>query len=132
MTDIFLSSSGQPISQTGIDCIVVSGRDELIQEIKNEAITQEGDLFYDQDYGWSLLDFKNAQITELDELEIKQRIKTKLQKYEEIKLESIEINIKNYQDKLQISFRFNTNDNEDYTQISINIDRINAEVIIDG
>lgn len=134
MTDILLNIEGQPVTVAGVDFSIVSGRNELLQEIKNEAITQEGDLFYDSTYGWSLLDFKNTIIGDLDRLQIEQRIKTKMQKYNEVNLETVEINVykeKEFQDILQISITFTTKSDDEISLI-VSLDRIKAEVTASG
>ena len=60
--DIMLDEDGQPVSDGNGDTALVSDDECWLQDIKNEAMTEEGELFYedeegDASYGWSLLDF---------------------------------------------------------------------------
>lgn len=102
----------------------------ILQEIALEALTQEGELFYDEGFGWSLLDFLQSSNDEMQELEINQRVKGKLAWYEEIDVNSIkvEVSLGDENCKIQSSFKFVGSD-EEY-KLQLQLDRINAEVVI--
>ena len=56
--DIMLDEDGQPVSDGNGDTALVSDDECWLQDIKNEAMTEEGELFYedeegDASYGWS-------------------------------------------------------------------------------
>ena len=58
--DIMLDEDGQPVSDGNGDTALVSDDECWLQDIKNEAMTEEGELFYedeegDASYGWSCL-----------------------------------------------------------------------------
>lgn len=52
-----------------------------------------GGMFFDSDYGWSLLDFCHREIGELEELQIKNRVTEKLRKRDEINPHSIGVGV---------------------------------------
>ena len=57
------------------DAPVAEGLEEFLQEIRLESMTQEGDLFYDPEYGWSLLDFIQRDDSEADKVGNQDRIR---------------------------------------------------------
>lgn len=77
MEDIRLDEDWQLTRAADGDAPVVEGLEEFLQEIRLESMTQEGDLFYDSEYGWSLLDFIQRDDSELTRLEIQDRIRRK-------------------------------------------------------
>ncbi len=128
-TDIKLTESWQLTQATNGDAPIITGIECLIQDIKLEALTQEGELFYDSDYGWSLLDFIQSDDDDLTRLEIKERVKSKLERRSEIDIESVQTGIQFEEDilRLKVSFRL-TNGSQDYS-IDIELSRVNVEVI---
>lgn len=92
-TDIRLSDDLLLTMATDGDAPVCSGLDCLYQNILLEALTQPGDLWYDPDFGWGLYDFIQSEDGELVRLEITQRARTKLQRRETVRQESIEVSI---------------------------------------
>lgn len=92
-TDIKLSDELLLTKATDGDAPVCSGLDCLYQNIVLEALTQPGDLWYDDSFGWGLYDFIQSEDSDLVRLEITQRARSKLQKRETVRQESIEVNI---------------------------------------
>lgn len=95
--DILLDENGQPVPDNG-DVALVSGDECWLQDIKNEALTQEGELFYEDEagndsYGWGLLDFLQTEGDEFLLLEIQQRIRAKMAKRDYIDAASIHTEI---------------------------------------
>lgn len=83
--DIMLDEDGQPVSDGNGDTALVSDDECWLQDIKNEAMTEEGELFYedeegDASYGWSLLDFMQGEYDDFTQMEIQQRIRSKMSK----------------------------------------------------
>lgn len=79
--DIMLDEDGQPVSDGNGDTALVSDDECWLQDIKNEAMTEEGELFYedeegDASYGWSLLDFMQGEYDDFTQMEIQQRIRS--------------------------------------------------------
>lgn len=128
-TDIKLTESWQLTQATNGDAPIIADIECLIQDIKLEALTQEGELFYDSDYGWSLLDFIQSDDDDLIRLEIKERVKSKLEKRSEINIESVQTSIQFEEDtlRLKVSFRL-SNGGQGYS-IDIELSRVNVEVI---
>ena len=84
-TDIKLDDLGQPIVNSNGDFMTVSNDDCWKQDLKLEAETEEGELFYEDEdgtdrYGFGLMEFNHAENDEFVETEIKQRCKAKLEK----------------------------------------------------
>ncbi|WP_295762303.1 DUF2634 domain-containing protein [uncultured Oscillibacter sp.] len=107
-TDIRLDSAWQLTQAADGGPPLCSGLDCLYQNIILESLTQPGDLFYDEEFGWGLYDFIQAEDTELTRLEIVQRIRSKLHKREVILPETIQIRA-GFQDgafQVYCSFRF--------------------------
>lgn len=100
----------------------------VIQEIKLEALTQEGELFYDEKYGWSLYDFIQANEDELTKIEIAQRCKTKLKKYDYVNQESVSINVDVIDGSTEISITFKIMNSDTVYNITLRLDRVNIEV----
>lgn len=130
-TDIRLDETWKLTQAADGDAPIVSGYDCLIQTIKLESITQEGELFYDETWGWSLLDFLHSDDTELIRLEIQQRVKEKLGKYDVIDMDTLTVNVGFVEDTFQIQALFNFLGNSEVNSINVDINRINIEVIED-
>lgn len=130
-TDIKLTESWQLTQATNGDAPIIADIECLIQDIKLEALTQEGELFYDVDYGWSLLDFIQSDDDDLIRLEIKERVKSKLERRPEIDIESIQTSIQFEEDVLKLNLLFRLMNGEQDYSIDIELSRVNVEVIDD-
>ncbi len=121
MRDILLNEIFQPISDAGGEAKTVIDTACVLQDIKMEAMTAEGDLFYDEGYGWSLIEFQNALDDKLTVIEIKQRVSDKLKKREYIDNDSVSVSCKfeNNTIKIEIAFSF-TNGETAYLDIILN------------
>ena len=128
-TDILVNRDWQLSPLTNGAPATVSGASCFIQDIELEAITQEGELFYDTTYGWSLLDFLQSNDNELIRVEIKQRIHNKLSKRSDIiDTTGIVVDIGFQDEAISLEVGFNILGSD--AQIVISIDRVNAEVVI--
>ncbi|WP_206458923.1 DUF2634 domain-containing protein [Anaerovorax sp. IOR16] len=112
------------------DAALISDFECLQQDIQCEALTQEKEVFYDEEYGWSLLDFIQAQDDELTRTEMKQRIITKLGKRQEVDIDSIKIKITNQEDRFLINVKFRCIDYQEEAELDLALDRVKAEVVI--
>ena len=92
-TDIRLDQEGQLTQATDGDAPLCSGMDCFLQSIILEAQTQKGELFYDEDFGWSLYDFLQSEDDEITRLEITQRVRSGLLKREEILPDSVQVHV---------------------------------------
>lgn len=112
-TDIMMDLTGQPVTlATGAEALV-TGLDCLLQDVRNEAVTAEGECFYDASYGWSLLDFSHREYDELEKIRLQNRIKEKLAKRHEINQRSISITITQHQDdviSIHLEFKIKNSD----------------------
>lgn len=104
------------------------------QDIKNEAMTEEGELFYedeegDASYGWSLLDFMQGEYDDFTQMEIQQRIRSKMSKRDYIDAGSIQttVNFDGHIYHIRIAFR-RTDSNSEY---NIDIESNGVEVIVE-
>lgn len=127
-TDIKLDKNWLLTQATNGDAPIVSDTDCLIQDIKIESLTQEGELFYDLEYGWSLLDFMHQDDDDLIRLEIKERVREKLEKRPEVEIESLQVEIQFDDDELRLKVLFNLTDGEEQ-EIDVALDRVEVEVI---
>lgn len=127
--DIKLNEEWQLTQATNGDAPIVSGIECLIQDIKLESLTQEGELFYDLEYGWSLLDFIQRDDDDLTRLEIKERVRSKLEKRPEIDVESVQTYIEFNNDTLRLRVVFSLLDDSEAHEVNIELSRINVEVI---
>ena len=66
--DIAQSLSGNLIQSANGDLSTFEKNNAIMQDIKNEAITYPGDLFYNEEYGWGLYDFMHREIDLTDDL----------------------------------------------------------------
>ena len=128
MTDIKHNDEWQLTPAAYGDAPVTDDVEGLLQTIRTESITQEGELFYDTDFGWSLLDFIQSQETDLAKVEIESRIKKKLAKYDEIMSDTVEIQQEWKNSVLYIMVSFKLNDGTGH-KIETNLNRIGVEII---
>lgn len=129
-TDIKLDENWQLTPAANGDAPVASGRDCIFQDIQLEALTQEGELFYDETWGWSLLDFLQSQDDELTRIEIEQRIKTKLGKRPEVDVESIVVNVEFSGSAITAQTSFSFIDDSKVYVLTVGLDRVKVEVVI--
>lgn len=130
-TDIKLDERGQPVVDESGDFSLVTGDECWKQDLKLETETEEGELFYEDEeaekrYGFGLSDFIHAENDEFTETEIKQRVKTKLDKrqYLDPMKTNQEVSFKDgvYTDKVTIQKQ---NSNDEY---NIELTTENVEV----
>ena len=129
-TEIKLNEDWQLTAAANGDAPLSSNTDCLIQDIRLEALSQEGELFYDEAWGWSLLDFLQMQDEELTKLEISQRIKTKLSRREEIDSETIQTALSFEDDKVSVKVAFKFINDSRQFNLEVALDRVRVEVVI--
>lgn len=127
-TDIALDDNFQPIPQANGDFSLAEGLDCLTQEIKIEALTTAGELFYDVSFGWSLPDFQQSQSDDLTLLELQQRVRAKLAARTEIDTASIAVTITTG-DTVSLLIIWRYIGETTTTQLDISIGRVQIEVI---
>lgn len=106
MVDIKLDDDWQLTPAATGDAPITDDESGFLQTLQIEALTQEGELFYDEDFGWSLLDFIHQQDNELTRIEISSRIRRKLTVHEEIVPDSVGISQEWTDDLLNIYIKF--------------------------
>lgn len=127
-SDIRLSSNQQLTSATDGDAPVISGIEALLQDLQLEAMTEPGELFYDETYGWGLKEFIQNDDPESCEIEIRERIKQKIARREEIDILSLKINIEFYEN-IEICIQFCLIDSDKYLALNLELNRVQVEVI---
>ena len=127
--DMRVDSDFQPVAAASGDAAMISGDDCFLQTLKVEAASAENDLWYDLDWGWSLLDFAQAQQTELTQMEIEQRVRQKLEAHEEISVNSISVSASWEDDQIAVAVAFRLLSSEELYQLSVNIGRTEIEVV---
>lgn len=127
-TDIRLDEEGQLTRATDGDAPLCAELECFYQSIILEAQTQRGELFYDEDFGWSLYDFLQSEDDELTRLEISQRVKAGLQKRAVILPESIQVQVDAVDDTFHVYCSFQTTEAERTQALNIIIDPVSLEV----
>lgn len=128
-TDIRLNDLWQLTQAADGDAPLCSGLDCLYQNIILEAITQPGDLFYDEDFGWGLYDFIQSEDTELTRLEMVQRVKSKLQRREVIRADTIDIKIDRVDDTIRLRCTFCFVGESDARAVNVIVGAVSIEVV---
>lgn len=133
-TDLMLDGCGQPVFDENGEAATVSGDACWLQDIKNEAMTEEGELFYEDEegdgsYGWGLLDFMQGEYDDFTRMEIQQRVRSKLSAREYIDAGSIEtlVDYDGHNYYIRISFRKNDSSRE----YNIDIESDGVEVVVE-
>lgn len=130
-TDIKLDQNWQLTQAANGDAPMLTDIDCFLQDIKLESMTQEGELFYDKDYGWSLLDFLQRDNDDLTRLEIKERVRNKLLRRPEIRAEKIETEVYFNEDFLTVVTQFGLYGTEEQYHIEVDLSRVSVEVVTD-
>lgn len=141
--DIMLDPHGQPVTDMAIDLAVVTEDGCWKQDLKNEVLTEEGELFYEEEegddaYGFGMLDFLQQERDEEDEedsfliTEIRQRISAKLSKRKYIDSSSIQTEVSFTENRIKIDTSFKRIDDETLYNMDINIENTReVEVVIE-
>ena len=131
-TDIKLDANGQPVPDKNGDFATVSGDECWEQDLRLEAHTEEGELFYededgDEAYGFGLLDFVHAEYEEFTQTEIMQRVRGKLAKrtYLDLAKTTQEVTFRDgiYYDSVSIS----KNDSNDEYNMELSTEEVEVE-----
>lgn len=132
--DIRMDESGQPILDQRGDAGIVSEDNCWLQDLKNEALTEEGELFYEDEegrdrYGWGLLDFFQAEMDDFTLLEIEQRIRSKMTKRGYIDAASIKVKVDFDGHLYHVRISFRKNDSSQEYNMGIRSDGV--EVVVE-
>ena len=131
-TDIKLDANGQPVPDKNGDFATVSGDECWEQDLRLEAHTEEGELFYededgDEAYGFGLLDFVHAENDQFTQTEIMQRVRGKLAKrtYLDLAKTTQEVTFRDgiYYDSVSIS----KNDSNDEYNMELSTEEVEVE-----
>lgn len=128
-TDIRLSDDWTLTQATNGDAPTLSDYDCLLQAIKLEALTQEGELFYDESWGWSLLNYIHSDDSDLIRLEIENRVKEKLSNYEVIDVDTIQVAAVFDEDSFTVQALFSLIGSDEVNSVNVVVSRVNVEVI---
>lgn len=131
MTDIKLDDDWQLTRAADGDAPMASDMEEFLQSIRLESLTQEGDLFYDLEYGWSLLDFAQCDDDNLTRIAIQERVRSKMARHPEVDVSSIKTTVYFTDDTLQIDIIFKRQDSDNTYLMGVALDRIRVEVVKD-
>lgn len=130
-TDLMMDDQGQPVISAAGESQMVSGIDCFLQDVRNEAVTTEGECFWDADYGWSMLDFLHQEQDELLQIRISNRVKQKLSRRSEINQQSISVVVtflNNDVTKVKVAFKIKNSDVS--YEIDLNVDGVETEVVL--
>ena len=127
-TDIALDENWQPSVRSNGDFATVSDLDCLMQEIRLEALTTQGELFFDPEFGWSLPDFLHLRIDDLTLLEIEQRVYARLAARDKIETSSIAVKAQ-AGDTVLISAVWRWIGDSKTNRLQVSVGRVDIEVI---
>lgn len=131
-TDIKLDANGQPVPDKSGDFATVSGDECWKQDLRLEAHTEEGELFYededgDETYGFGLLDFVHAENDGFTQTEIMQRVRGKIAKrtYLDLAKTTQEVTFRDgiYYDSVSVS----KNDSNDEYNIELSTEEVEVD-----
>ena len=128
MVDIKLDDDWQLTPAATGDAPITDDESGFLQTLQIEALRQEGELFYDEDFGWSLLDFIHQQDNELTRIEISSRIRRKLTVHEEIVPDSVGISQEWTDDLLNIYIKFQLISGTQQS-LTLSLNRVQVEVV---
>ncbi len=137
--DIKLDDNGQPVFADG-DFDIVSGDECWQQDLRNESLTEEGELFYedeedDEAYGFGMLDFVQAEDDDEAFLktEIEQRIRGKLDKRIYIDGGTVQVEVMTAgRNGIETTTKFSRLDDDTIYKLNTNTDdENNVEVDVD-
>lgn len=141
-SDIMLDAFGQPVASYGIDLAVIQDDNCWKQDLRNEVLTEEGELFYEDEeeddaYGFGLLEFLQQERDEGEDedsfliTEIRQRISAKLSKRKYIDASSIQTDVSFMEKGIMINTSFRRVDDETLYAMDVNMDDAGkVEVVI--
>ena len=130
-TDLMMDDQGQPVISAAGESQMVSGIDCFLQDVRNAAVTTEGECFWDADYGWSMLDFLHQEQDELLQIRISNRVKQKLSRRSEINQQSISVAVtflNNDVTEVKVAFKIKNSDVS--YEIDLNVDGVETEVVL--
>lgn len=126
-----MDDNGQPVVSAAGENLMVSGIDCFLQDVRNEAVTMEGECFWDADYGWSMLDFIQQERDELLQTRISNRVKQKLSRRSEINQQSITVVVSFLDDDVTaVKVAFKIKNSDVSYEIDLNVDGVETEVVL--
>ena len=130
-SDLMMDDNGQPVVSAAGENLMVSGIDCFLQDVRNEAVTMEGECFWDADYGWSMLDFIQQERDELLQTRISNRVKQKLSRLSEINQQSITVVVSFLDDDVTaVKVAFKIKNSDVSYEIDLNVDGVETEVVL--
>lgn len=130
-SDLMMDDNGQPVVSAAGESLMVSGIDCFLQDVRNEAVTMEGECFWDADYGWSMLDFIQQERDELLQTRISNRVKQKLSRRSEINQQSITVVVSFLDDDVTaVKVAFKIKNSDVSYEIDLNVDGVETEVVL--
>lgn len=130
-SDLMMDDNGQPVISAAGESLMVSGIDCFLQDVRNEAVTMEGECFWDADYGWSMLDFIQQERDELLQTRISNRVKQKLSRRSEINQQSITVAVSFLDDDVTaVKVAFKIKNSDVSYEIDLNVDGVETEVVL--
>lgn len=129
MIDVMLDENFELVAAATGDVPLAGNENSLLQELRMEAQTQQGELFYDETFGWSLLDFVQTEDSALVRTEITARIRSRLSRYTQIDPESVEVLMLRKAENLYIQVRFRLATTKEQQRINVTLNRVRIEVM---
>ena len=128
-TDIRLSEDWQLTASSTGDVPLCSARDCFLQDIRLEAVTTPGEVFYNPSWGWGLQEYLHREYDSMAQLEISQRIQSKLSERPEVDSPTIEVQMEFTGDRIRIDIYFRFVEESGQEPLQVSIDRVRVEVV---
>lgn len=128
MVDIRLDENWKLTQAATGDAPIAADIECILQDIRLESLTQEGDLFYDREYGWSLYDYLQGDDSELIRTAIDTQVRKKLTRREYIDATSIKTQITYTDNTFTVQVRFCFKGDDQTYSMTTSLDRIRVEV----
>ncbi len=132
--DIMVDANGQPVPDSNGDFDLVSDDDCWKQDLRLEAHTEEGELFYededgDEAYGFGISDFIHAEDDEagLTRMEISQRVKGKLAKRSYLDQGKTSLSMQFNHGEVNLDVNVAKNDENDSYNIELSTNEVEVE-----
>lgn len=127
MIDILLNENRIGKSAGG-DFMIAEPKESFMQDLRLELQTNAGELFYDENYGYTLVEFLHREEDAFLKLEIKKRIQEKLAKREEVDKSSIQVAVKIEEERLKVKIIFQTVEGQN-EELDVVVSGLGVEVI---
>ncbi|CAH8721366.1 DUF2634 domain-containing protein [Paenibacillus melissococcoides] len=129
-SDIRLDANWQPAAAANGEALLVTDYDCLFQDIRLEALTQEGELFYDESWGGHCWSLSSRRMMSSRGWKSSTRVKEKLERRIEIDADTIQVITAFRGDAITVHASFRFRGDERLYELDVDLDRVKVEVVL--